>query len=63
MPYVRSRYYREEEKPAGYRRVEAGFGLLEKNTLFQFVKRCMLEEKVAIVQKKMERSSKDLLFV
>ena len=34
MPYVRSRYYREEEKPAGYRRVEAGFGLLEKNTLF-----------------------------
>ena len=31
MPYVRSRYYREEEKPAGYRRVEAGFGLLEKN--------------------------------
>lgn len=30
MPYVRSRYYREEEKPAGYRRVEAGFGLLEK---------------------------------
>ena len=34
MPYLRSRYYREEEKPAGYRRVEAGFGLLEKNTLF-----------------------------
>ena len=29
----------------------------------EFVKRCMLEEKVAIVQKKMERSSKDLLFV
>ena len=34
MPYVRSRYYREEEKPAGYRRVEAGFGLLEKNHCF-----------------------------